>query len=140
MFTPHSSENSDCSPTCGEMYQVGCFRCPAFVISHLEPQEGKPMQWIADTWDSWVATIFWLTTMMIVLGFFAWPMPCNRGMYWWTNLRAAATDLCYWFVTPVFMRLSRTVLMAAGIALLFGGGQPGFAFIEEMPIWQQLIA
>jgi sterol desaturase/sphingolipid hydroxylase (fatty acid hydroxylase superfamily) len=98
------------------------------------------MEWITATaWD-WLITLGWITALAIVFAGLVRLMPCNRGMFWWTNLRAVGTDLCYWFVTPIFVRVSRTVLMIAGIAFLFGGRAPGFALVHQMPIWLQCIA
>jgi sterol desaturase/sphingolipid hydroxylase (fatty acid hydroxylase superfamily) len=98
------------------------------------------MEWIAATWESWLVTLIWVTGLTIVFACLVPLMPCNRGMYWWTNLRAAGTDLCYWFVTPVVVRISRAILLAAGIALFFGGQAPGFSRVAQMPIWQQCLA
>lgn len=98
------------------------------------------MEWIAATWESWLVTLIWVTGLAGVFACLVWLMPCNRGMYWWTNLRAAGTDLCYWLVTPVVVRMSRALLLAAGIAVFFGGRAPGLALVQEMPIWQQCLA
>jgi len=61
-------------------------------------------------------------------------------MFWHTDLRAAATDLLYWFVNPLFVRWCRTGLLAGGIALLFGGQSPGFVLIRDLPLWAQCVA
>lgn len=98
------------------------------------------MDWLAATGDAWLETLLWLAGLAVVLGGLGWLMPCNRGMFWYADLRAASTDLLYWFVTPLFVRLCRTVLLAAGIALLFGGRSPGFAVIRGLPVWAQCIA
>jgi sterol desaturase/sphingolipid hydroxylase (fatty acid hydroxylase superfamily) len=98
------------------------------------------MDWLAATWDVWLDTFLWLAGLGVVLGALGWLMPCNRGMFWYTDLRAAATDLLYWFVNPLFARLCRTALLAAGIALLFAGRPPGFALIRDLPLWAQCIA
>src|ERR1700722_18377016 len=86
------------------------------------------MDWLAVTWDTWLDTVLWLAGLAVVFGGLGWLMPCNSGCDSWRNLRAAGTDLLYWFVNPVFVRLCRTVLLAAGIALLFRGQSPGFAW------------
>jgi sterol desaturase/sphingolipid hydroxylase (fatty acid hydroxylase superfamily) len=98
------------------------------------------MEWTAALWNDWLLTLFSVTALAIVFAALVRLMPCNRGMYWWTNVPAALTDLCYWFVTPILVRMFRAVLMIAGIAFLFGGRAPGFAFVQELPTWQQCLA
>jgi sterol desaturase/sphingolipid hydroxylase (fatty acid hydroxylase superfamily) len=44
---------------------------------------------------------------------------CNPGRPWWRK-RDLVTDLCYWFIIPVFARFLRIGLLVAGAALLFG--------------------
>lgn len=95
------------------------------------------MEWLAATWDAWLDTALWLAGLAAVLGGLGVLMPCNRGMFWWRDVRAAGTDLIYWFVTPVVVRLGRTVLLAAGVAVLFGARSPGFALVRDLPLWVQ---
>ena len=98
------------------------------------------MDWIGLTWDAWLDTLLWLAALGLVFGVLGYVMPCNRGMYWWKDLRAAGTDLLYWFVTPVFVRVCRTIFLAAGIALFFDGNAPGFTAVQALPLWQQCMA
>ena len=97
------------------------------------------MEWFAATWQSWMVTLFWVCSLAIVFAALVWLMPCNRGMFWWTNLRAAAlTDLCYWFVTPVLVRSSRTVLLAARHRPASSAvGRRASPILQDLPIWQQ---
>jgi len=44
---------------------------------------------------------------------------CNKASPWWRSPELL-TDLCYWFVVPVFTRFLRIGLLVAGAALLFG--------------------
>jgi sterol desaturase/sphingolipid hydroxylase (fatty acid hydroxylase superfamily) len=44
---------------------------------------------------------------------------CNPGQPWWRK-RDLTTDLCYWFIIPVFARFLRIGLLVAGAAVLFG--------------------
>jgi sterol desaturase/sphingolipid hydroxylase (fatty acid hydroxylase superfamily) len=44
---------------------------------------------------------------------------CNPGKPWWRK-RELVTDLCYWFVIPVFARYLRIGLLVLGAGLLFG--------------------
>jgi sterol desaturase/sphingolipid hydroxylase (fatty acid hydroxylase superfamily) len=98
------------------------------------------MEWLGVITDSWLATLAWLAGLTFPFAALAFLMPCNRCVYWWKDLRAAGTDLLYWFLTPLIVRVGRTLLLTAGILLLFGGSAPGFAFIPKWPIWQQCLA
>src|SRR6516225_3980866 len=98
------------------------------------------MDWIVTIGDSCLETLAWLTALAVVFAGLAWLMPCNRGIFWWKDLRAAGTDLLYWFVTPLFVRVGRALLLAAGIALFFGGKSPGFSLVRALPLWQQCLA
>src|SRR6266705_2230434 len=77
----------------------------------------------------------------------SWRFACNSGQPWWRR-DGLATDVCYWFVIPVFTRFLRIGLMAAGAALLFGihGAQELVAFydnghgpVAELPFWIQVL-
>jgi len=73
--------------------------------------------------------------------------PCNPGQPWWKK-RGLVTDLCYWFIVPVFTRYARigfTVLITvyllginteAGLIkfLEFGHGP-----ISRLPFWLQFV-
>jgi sterol desaturase/sphingolipid hydroxylase (fatty acid hydroxylase superfamily) len=95
------------------------------------------MDWIADIGDFWLETLAWVTGLTFAFGVLARLMPCNRGMYWWKDLRGAATDFLYWFIVPLFLRLARTLMFVAGVRLLFGGGQPHFLPVRNLPLWLQ---
>jgi sterol desaturase/sphingolipid hydroxylase (fatty acid hydroxylase superfamily) len=98
------------------------------------------MDWIVIIGDSCLETLAWLAALAAAFAVLVRLMPCNRGMFWWKDLRAAGTDLLYWFVTPLFVRVCRTFLLAAGIAFLFAGQPPGFTLVRGLPIWQQCVA
>jgi sterol desaturase/sphingolipid hydroxylase (fatty acid hydroxylase superfamily) len=44
---------------------------------------------------------------------------CNPGKGWWRK-RDLVTDLCYWFIIPLFTRYLRIGLLVLGAAVLFG--------------------
>src|SRR5262245_10128178 len=44
---------------------------------------------------------------------------CNPGRPWWRK-RELVTDLCYWFIIPLFARYVRIGLLVLGAAALFG--------------------
>lgn len=99
------------------------------------------MDWIISaTCETWLDVSLWVLRLSVVFAVLTYFMPCNRGMHWWKNLRAASTDLLHWFVTPLVLRVCHTVVLTLAIAFLFGGEQPGFATLRELPFWQQCLA
>lgn len=85
-------------------------------------------------------TLGWLAGLGVVFGLLGRLSPCNPGMYWWTDLRAVAADLVYWFIVPVFTRFGRLVLLILGIALLFGGRDPDVLPVRHRSLWLQCAA
>lgn len=98
------------------------------------------MDWIVNIGDFWVETLAWLLGLTVGFGILARLMPCNPGMYWWKDLRAAATDFIYWFLVPLFLRLARMALLWAGIRLLFGGRDAQLLPVRNLPVWLQCVA
>lgn len=97
------------------------------------------MDWLITIGDSWLTTLEWMAGLTLVFAILVRLMPCNPGMYWWKDPRAVAADLFYWFLMPVFLHLSRTLLLAAGVALFFGGATPQVAAVQKVPLWLQCI-
>ena len=71
---------------------------------------------------------------------------CNNTGPWWRS-RELMTDLCYWFVVPVFTRFLRIGLLVLGAALVFGitEEQQLIAFFDRghgpwaaLPFWAQV--
>jgi sterol desaturase/sphingolipid hydroxylase (fatty acid hydroxylase superfamily) len=93
------------------------------------------MEWIVAVADSSRQLLPWLAGLTVVFAGLVRLMPCNPGMFWWRDWRAAATDLLYWFLAPLLARIGKTMVLAAGVALLFRGGAPGFTVVTEMPFW-----
>jgi WD40 repeat protein/sterol desaturase/sphingolipid hydroxylase (fatty acid hydroxylase superfamily) len=98
------------------------------------------MDWMATVGYSWLNTLGWLAGLALAFGVMARLMPCNPGMYWWKDLRAVGTDFMYWFVVPLFLRVGRTLMLIAGVVLLFGGRAPQFLPVQDRPLWQQCLA
>ena len=44
---------------------------------------------------------------------------CNPGRPWWRK-RELVTDICYWFLVPMFARVFRIGLLVLGASLVFG--------------------
>jgi sterol desaturase/sphingolipid hydroxylase (fatty acid hydroxylase superfamily) len=83
-----------------------------------------------------------LGTLFALLTFF-WG--CNPGAPWWRK-RDLITDLCYWFIIPLFARYLRIGLLVIGAALLFGISTPeglvefyddGHGPLAVLPLWAQ---
>lgn len=89
--------------------------------------------------DTFLTTAPWLLGLAVVFGVLARWMPCNPGMFWGRDLRSAATDLLYWLIAPLVVRVSKTWMLAAGIALLFPGQEPGLAVVTGLPFWLQCV-
>ena len=72
---------------------------------------------------------------------------CNPGKPWWRK-REIVTDLCYWFIIPLFARFLRIGLLVMGAAFLFGihtaDGlvefyDDGHGPLAQLPLWLQAI-
>lgn len=98
------------------------------------------MGWMSTVTDFWLTTLAWVTGLTVAFALLVRLTPCNPGFYWWKNLRGAATDFFYWFVVPLFLRLCRTFMVVAGVALLFGGHEPDCLPVQGWPIWVQCLA
>jgi sterol desaturase/sphingolipid hydroxylase (fatty acid hydroxylase superfamily) len=98
------------------------------------------MDWIAAIGDTWRNTLAWLAGFAVAFGILSRLMPCNPGMYWWKDLRAVLTDFIYWFVVPLFLRFGRLLLLIVAVALVFGGREPQFFPVKQLPLWVQCIA
>jgi sterol desaturase/sphingolipid hydroxylase (fatty acid hydroxylase superfamily) len=70
---------------------------------------------------------------------------CNPGQPWWRK-RDLVTDVCYWFIIPLFARYLRIGLLVLGAALLFGITTPeglaefyadGHGPLSRLPLWLQ---
>jgi sterol desaturase/sphingolipid hydroxylase (fatty acid hydroxylase superfamily) len=72
---------------------------------------------------------------------------CNPGRPWWRN-RELVTDLCYWFVLPLFARYVRIAFLVIGAAVLFGISneddlvtliENGYGPLAQLPLWLQAL-
>lgn len=97
------------------------------------------MDWFAAIGDFWLTTLEWLAGLTLAFGLLARFMPCNPGMYWWKDLRGAATDFFYWFIVPLFLQLGRTLMLLAGVRLLFGGATPHLLPVDDVPLAAQCL-
>jgi sterol desaturase/sphingolipid hydroxylase (fatty acid hydroxylase superfamily) len=98
------------------------------------------MDWMAMIGESWLSSLEWLLGLGAAFSLLAWLAPCNPGMVWWKDLRGFVTDLIYWFFMPFVFRFGRTAMLLAGVVVLYGGNEPGFLPVKQVPIWQQCVA
>jgi sterol desaturase/sphingolipid hydroxylase (fatty acid hydroxylase superfamily) len=70
---------------------------------------------------------------------------CNPGRPWWRK-REIVTDLCYWFIIPLFARYLRIGLLVLGAALIFNINtaeglvefyDDGHGPLAQLPLWLQ---
>jgi sterol desaturase/sphingolipid hydroxylase (fatty acid hydroxylase superfamily) len=97
------------------------------------------MDWMLSIAGFWLNALALLAGLTVVFAVVVRLMPCNPGMYWWTDLRAAVADLIYWFVVPLVSRLFRMLLLIAAVSLLFGGGEPQPLPVKDLPLWAQCV-
>jgi sterol desaturase/sphingolipid hydroxylase (fatty acid hydroxylase superfamily) len=97
------------------------------------------MEWISAIGGIWLTTLLWLAGLAVAFGILSRLMPCNPGTYWWKDLRAFGTDLIYWFIVPLFLRIFRTMMMAVAMALVFGDTDQRVLPVIHLPLWQQCV-
>jgi len=111
------------------------------------------MSWemIASIFGQIGAIIFTVLPYVIAAGLI-FPMltvrfACNPGGPWWKR-RDLATDLCYWFIVPIFTVYLRFALLVTGMVLLFGIDDSesinnfftaGRGPLAAWPFWAQLL-
>ena len=87
--------------------------------------------------NGWLVTLGRLAWLAATLGVLTSLMPCNPGMFWWTRLRAALTDLVYWLVVPLFTRLATLALLGLAVGWLYRGAEPDLLPVRRLPVWAQ---
>src|SRR5262249_40891146 len=98
------------------------------------------MDTLATIADRWLLTLEWLAGLSAAFGLLARLCPCNPGMYWWKDWRAAGTDLLYWFVVPLVMLVLRAMLLVAVAWAILGGGSQPVTVVTAWPFWLQVVA
>jgi sterol desaturase/sphingolipid hydroxylase (fatty acid hydroxylase superfamily) len=102
------------------------------------------IQSIGETLIRSLPTLLALGAAFAVLTFF---FPCNPGRSWWRK-RDLVTDLCYWFLIPLFARYLRIGLLIMGASLIFGITTAeglvafydnGHGPLAQLPFWSQVI-
>src|SRR6476659_8827281 len=94
-------------------------------------------------------TMLKLLPILLILGtvfaILSYLWACNPGRPWWRK-RELITDLCYWFIIPLFARYLRIGLLVLGAAWLFGINtaeglvafyDDGHGPLAQLPFWLQ---
>src|SRR5712672_4349429 len=99
--------------------------------------------------ESLGATFLRLIPISILLGLvfavltFFWA--CNPGRPWWRK-RELVTDICYWFIIPLFARVFRIGLLVIGAGVIFNIHDAddliafydnGHGPLSALPLWLQ---
>lgn len=98
------------------------------------------MEWILSVLRDWGVALQWFAGLAVIFAILGRFMPCNPGMYWWADRRAALTDAVYWFVVPIAIRACRMMMIYAGAILIYGGRKPDYLPMEGQPFWLQCLA
>ncbi|HUO89175.1 MAG TPA: sterol desaturase family protein [Rhizomicrobium sp.] len=91
-------------------------------------------------------TLPYMAVMAVGFAALSWFSPCNKGRPWWQK-RGLVTDLCYWFIVPVFTRYARIGFAVLFAVWLMGINTPagliaffdhGHGPLSRLPFWWQL--
>lgn len=96
----------------------------------------------------WTVTLLWMAGLGVVFALLSRRYPCNPGMAWWRDRRAAAADFCYWLLLPLLTRMLRLTLLSAGMIWLLGIHDEaaardflmqGYGPLADIPVWAQAL-
>lgn len=102
----------------------------------------------SDVLNIWLSTLGWMAALAVCFALLSRVMPCNPGMHWWKDRTALMTDLIYWFIVPLFLRIFRILMLATGIGLLYGADDKeaiqdflmhGYGTLGALPLWLQAL-
>ena len=69
----------------------------------------RAMDWIGNIGTAWLGSLERLAWLAAVFAVLSRLMPCNPEMHWWSDRRAFATDLVYWFCMPFVYHAGRYI-------------------------------
>lgn len=108
----------------------------------------EPLQIIiAQCFKTWLGLVPYLAAGAIIFSLLSVRFACNRDGPWWKSSELV-TDLCYWFIVPVFTRFLRVGLLVLGATYIFGirGADEIVQFFDNghgpwanLPFWAQTI-
>jgi len=98
------------------------------------------MDWLSEIGGIWMAGAWWWVGFCAAFLILTRFCPCNPGQNWWTNRRAAVTDMVYWLLMPLVGQLGRALLLVLGVALLYGNAPTQEFALRSWPVWAQCIA
>ena len=102
------------------------------------------IEMLGQTIEKVVPITIGLAVVFSVLSYF-WA--CNPGIPWWRK-RELVTDICYWFIVPVFARVFRIGLLVLGAGVVFNIHDAdgliafydnGHGPLATLPLWLQAL-
>ena len=101
---------------------------------------GVPMNWIEAVGGVWLQSAGWLVGLSLAFLLLTRFSPCNPGKNWWTDRRAALTDLVYWLVLPLLTQAGRVAFLVVAALVLYGNEPPAEFALRRWPLWAQCLA
>ncbi len=95
------------------------------------------MNWIEAVGGIWLRAALWMVGLGVGFLILTRFSPCNPGRNWWTDRRAAVTDLFYWLLLPLVTQLGRVAFLVAGALLLYGNEPTDDFALRSLPLWAQ---
>ena len=92
-------------------------------------------------------TFPYMAVIGLICGLLSWRYACDKSRPWWRS-PDLVTDLCYWFIAPIFTRFLRIGLLVLGAAVIFDihGADALIAFYDkgrgpwaDVPFWLQTV-
>ena len=98
------------------------------------------MQLLEDIGYIWLHAAAWIAGSAVLFLILTRLSPCNPGQNWWTDRRAALTDLIYWLLLPLLTQTGRVALIVAGSLLIYGRHPPEDFTLRHWPLAAQCLA
>ncbi len=98
------------------------------------------MTWLDAIGSIWLHSLGWMVGLGVAFLVLTRFSPCNPGRNWWTDRRAALTDLVYWLLLPLFTQFGRVAFLVVGALVLYGHEPPEEFTARRLPLWGQCLA
>ena len=97
------------------------------------------MTLLTQVFNVWLTALVAIGVLAVVFLALTRFSPCNPGQNWWTDRRAALTDLVYWLVLPLVTQVGRVALLVVGVLLVYGNAPPDDWAVRRWPLWVQCL-